>query len=82
MISIGYIEKIENFASNEMSPITDRKLIESKILLRPDEAAAILRVSRRTIYHLCDDGILDTVKIRGSLRIKTESIQRLLLKAE
>ena len=58
--------------------ISDQDILEKKVLLRPDEAARILGVSRRTIYYYCDQGILEAIKLRGPLRIKTESVRRLL----
>ena len=58
--------------------ISDQEILERKVLLRPDEAARILGVSRRTVYYYCEYGILDAIKLRGPLRIKAESIRRLL----
>ena len=56
----------------------DQGILEAKHLLRPDEVANILRISRRQVYYLCDQGILEYVKINTSVRIKTESIKALL----
>jgi len=58
--------------------IDDQNILSRKLLLRPDEAADILRISRRIIYYMCEDGTLETIKIRGALRIKSESVRRLL----
>jgi len=50
-----------------------------KELLRPDEAASILNVSRWTIYRWVKEGRLEATKIgRGSLRIFTKSVDRLI----
>lgn len=61
-----------------MNEVSDKWILEKKVLLRPDEAARILGVSRRTIYYYCEYGILDAIKLRGPLRVKSESIRRLL----
>lgn len=61
-----------------MNEVSDKWILEKKVLLRPDEAARMLGVSRRTIYYYCEYGILDAIKLRGPLRVKSESIRRLL----
>lgn len=61
-----------------MSKIADRHILDGKILLRVDEAAEILGVCKRVIYYMCESGDLESIKIRGSRRIKTDSIRRLL----
>ena len=54
-----------------------------KELLRPDEAAIMLRVSRWTIYRWIAEGTIDGVKIgRKSLRVYKSSIDRLLNNGE
>ena len=63
----------------EENQIPDRRLLETKILLRPDEAARILRISQRQVYYLCQSDKLKSVRIRRSLRVKTESVKALLL---
>lgn len=51
----------------------------NKSLLRVDEAAKCLRVSRWTIYRWVEDGKLRGTKIgRSSLRIFNESVQHLV----
>ncbi len=52
---------------------------QGKQLLRPDEAAESLRVSRATIYRLCDAGELEAIRVGGSLRIHSRSVERILL---
>jgi len=50
-----------------------------KDLLRPDEAARALNVSRWTIYRWVKEGRLEATKVgKGSLRIFDNSIQRLI----
>ena len=63
---------------NIMNPGTNKDLLEVKLLLRPDEVAAILRISKRTVYNLYYDGRVSGTKIRGCLRITSESVRRLL----
>jgi len=50
-----------------------------KRLYRPDEAAAILQVTRRTIYNYIREGRLTAVKISArSIRIPAEELMKLL----
>lgn len=50
-----------------------------KELLRPDEAAAILSVSKWTIYRWVGEGRLRATKIgSGCLRVFSESIEELI----
>lgn len=52
-----------------------------KKLLRPDEAASILRTSRWTIYRWVNEGHLQGTKVgRGTLRIFSESVEELIFK--
>lgn len=53
-------------------------LLSHKTFLRPDEAAKILRVSRRVIYYMCAERALESAKIRGVLKIKVDGIKELL----
>lgn len=38
------------------------------------EVAAIMRVSKRTVYRLVHDGHLEAAKVRGSFRIPEEAV--------
>ena len=49
--------------------------LPEKQLFRPDEAAALFGVTRRTVYNWCQDGTLEAVKIKGVLRITRASIE-------
>ncbi len=49
----------------------------TKEFYRPDEAAAILDVSKKTIYRHIRDGKLRAVRIRSILRISRKEISRL-----
>jgi excisionase family DNA binding protein len=55
------------------------ELLHHKRFFRPDEAAAILVLSRRTVYRMIRDGRLTGVKLgRGPWRIPRESLTSLL----
>lgn len=50
-----------------------------KVLMRVDEAAAFLSVSRWTIYRWMEAGKLEGTKIgRGSVRVFKSSLERLI----
>lgn len=49
-----------------------------KELLRPEEVADIFRVSKRTVYNWCDEGVLDSKQIGGVVRITTISVKTIL----
>ena len=51
--------------------------LERPLLVGPDEAARMLRVSRSQIYNLIACGALRTVHIGRSRRIPVEDIERL-----
>jgi excisionase family DNA binding protein len=40
------------------------------------EVAAIMRVSKRTVYRLVHDGHLEAAKVRGSFRIPEDAVPR------
>ncbi|KQC11110.1 MAG: hypothetical protein APR55_08185 [Methanolinea sp. SDB] len=61
-----------------MNTLTDRQMLNIRTVLTPDECARILRVDRRTIYRWCEAGELESVRIRGRLRIRTDYIRKLL----
>lgn len=47
-------------------------------LLRIEEAADILAVSRRQMYRLLEDGLLRPVRLRGSVRLRLSDIEALI----
>ena len=49
-------------------------ILPNKELLRPDEVAKYLSVSRKTIYLWIDTGKLDAVKISRLIRIPRKSV--------
>lgn len=59
------------------------KELPDKDLLRPDEVAKYLSLSVRTIYGWIDMGKIDVVKVGpfGTLRIKKETLQKMILPA-
>jgi len=51
-------------------------MIEKKDrVLRPDQVAEILDVSRRTVYRLVAEGELEAFRVRGSLRIRESAVR-------
>lgn len=53
--------------------MTDIGVLQTKILLRPDEAASILRVSLSRVYEMVDEGLLSITGARPK-RIKSQSV--------
>ncbi len=54
------------------------EILQKKRLFRPDEAAAILVLSRRTVYRMIRDGRITGIKLgRGPWRIPRESLTSL-----
>ena len=52
-------------------------MIEKKDrVLRPDQVAEILKVSRRTVYRLVSEGELEAFRVRGSLRVRQSDVDR------
>lgn len=58
--------------------IPDVRILELKFVLRPDEAADILRMSQSKVYELCGNGTLECIRIDRAIRIKSSAIRRLL----
>ena len=59
-------------------PVPDLQVLKNKLLLRPDEVAAILRISRRKVYDMVDLSELEGIKIGQCLRIKSKSVLEIL----
>jgi len=49
--------------------------IPTKLLLRPEEAASVMGVSRSRIYELMRQGSLPRIHIGRSVRIPTQAVQ-------
>ncbi len=48
--------------------------LPEKTLLRPDEVASFLRVSVKTVYRWVAKGVLESVRLKKSLRIYRRSV--------
>jgi excisionase family DNA binding protein len=55
--------------------------IERPSLLRPDEAAAELRISRSKVYRLINEGRLPAVRITGNVRIPRVALEQYIAAA-
>jgi excisionase family DNA binding protein len=73
---------VATVVAGEFRPEGEGLAAQSKDLLRPDEAAAILRVSKSTIYRLCNSGDLEAVRVRRSIRIRAQSIASLIERSD
>lgn len=62
----------------ELPVVSERRLLEIKELLTPEEAGAILRCKDDKVRYMCRMGKLSGVKVHGSLRIKSASILAML----
>jgi excisionase family DNA binding protein len=72
------------------APRTDGRLAKSRrgavgggarpqrLLLTPDEAAAVLSIGRTKLYQLMKDGVVASVLIGGSRRIPSDALTRLV----
>ncbi|GLI35432.1 helix-turn-helix domain-containing protein [Desulforhabdus amnigena] len=58
--------------------IPDLRILQFKYLLRPDEVANILRICQSKVYELCAEGVIESVKLKKSVRIKSESVRKLM----
>lgn len=67
------LRRIPVFLSKDQA-LTDMGVLHTKILLRPDEAAAILRVSLSQVYEMVNEGYLEGTENRPK-RIKSESVK-------
>lgn len=54
----------------------DDDSLPDKELFRPDEAANILRKSKRTVYRMIETGKLPVVESKGLMRIPREALRR------
>ena len=52
--------------------------VPNRTFLKPTEVATLLRVSTKTIYRWCDIGLIESVKMNGSVRVLRESVANLL----
>jgi predicted DNA-binding transcriptional regulator AlpA len=75
------LKKVPVFLSGE-TMISDRQLLDAKELLRPDEVADILRISKSQVYEMIASGALQTSSQRpvrvlsGSVRSHLSSCKK------
>lgn len=48
------------------------------LYMTPRETAALLSVSRQTVYRLCSQGVIPNVRVGGSVRIPVAELSRAL----
>jgi predicted site-specific integrase-resolvase len=66
--------------TNEVQILLDG--VPNRNLLKPVEVAVFFRVSAKTIYRWCDMGLMESVKLNGSVRVLRASVIGFLLKAD
>jgi excisionase family DNA binding protein len=55
-----------------------KTIVNDRLLLRVDEVAALIGVSRTTAYALVNRGEIPSVRIGGLLRIPNEALRKLI----
>ena len=50
------------------------KDMPNRKILKPTEVAALLSVSAKTVYRWCDMGLIESVKLNGSVRVLRDSV--------
>lgn len=55
----------------------NKSILDKKEFLRPDEVAALLQLSMRTVYRRLREGRLSRVKVGGVWRIPSASLKPL-----
>jgi excisionase family DNA binding protein len=58
-----------------MSLDTSQPLKLEPLLLRPEEAAKVLSLSRARLYQLIAEGVIPSIKLGGSRRISVSALQ-------
>ena len=56
--------------------------VPKRQLLRPAEVAVFFGVSTKTIYRWCDIGLIESVKLNGSVRVLRASVIGFLRNAD
>jgi len=54
--------------------MNDRELLENKVVLRPDEVAQILRISKANVYKMVRQKKIRGIKVGRAIRIATRSV--------
>ena len=55
-----------------------KQILNERLLLRIDEVAALIGVSRTTAYALVNRGELPSIRIGGLLRIPNDALRKLI----
>jgi excisionase family DNA binding protein len=55
-----------------------KAIVNDRLLLRIDEVAALIGVSRTTAYALVNRGEIPSIRIGGMLRIPNDALRRLI----
>jgi len=55
--------------------VTSAPFLDGRMLLRPEEAALTLSLSRSRIYELIANGTLPSIKIGNSRRVPTDALR-------
>jgi excisionase family DNA binding protein len=63
-------------SANEACPM--KEISSERLLLRIDEVAALIGVSRTTAYSLVNKGEIPSVRIGGLLRIPNDALRQLI----
>ncbi len=66
--------------TNEVQIVVDD--VPNRKLLKPVEVAGYLGVSAKTIYRWCDMGLIESVKLNGSVRVLRASVVTFLRKGD
>ncbi len=66
--------------TNEVQMLFDD--VPKRQLLRPVEVAVFFGVSAKTIYRWCDMGLMESVKLNGSVRVLRASVLSFLRKGD
>ena len=66
--------------TNEVQMLFDD--VPKRQLLRPVEVAVFLGVSAKTIYRWCDMGLMESVKLNGSVRVLRASVLSFVRKGD
>ena len=56
--------------------------LPEKELLRVDEVAKYLSVSKKAIYSWIESGILEGAKVRKMIRVRRESVKKMIIPIE
>jgi excisionase family DNA binding protein len=55
----------------------DAEKLKERLLVKPSEAAALLGVSRSSVYELVRAGAIPSVRIAGMIRISVDQLRKI-----